>query len=251
MTLNCYPVPGKAKSDMICRAFEFGAPKSAKGSVFFGTEGQMDAFQKAKASPDPWYYIDNSYFDKHRGIYFRVTKNALQVDPDEKTSDGKRFAKLDIPIKERQTTGTVTLLVPQSDQFMKSIGNPGWALNTSERVLRFLEEGKDAFSFKVHPWNRNKDKRNISFAEMLPSIRLVVTHSSAAAITALLEGVPAISTSFTAAAYNAGGPLTCKNVHNPLFPSFGDRAVFASVLADNQFTLEEFRNGTAWRWLNG
>lgn len=251
MTLNCYPVPGKAKSDMICRVFEFGAPKSAKGSVFFGTEGQMTAFERAKAGTDPWYYIDNSYFDKHRGIYFRVTKNALQVDPRGKTSDGKRFAKLGIPIKERQTTGAVTLLVPQSDQFMKSVGAPGWALGASESALKWLEEGDAAFSFKVHPWDRNKDKRNATFAEMLPSIRLVITHSSAAAITAILEGVPAISTSATAAAYAVGGPFDPLNVHDPVLPSVEERQHFASVLADNQFTLEEFRNGTAWRWLNG
>jgi len=85
MGLTLWPVPGKAKSKLICNAFAAGAPKSAKGSVFFGTEGVMSAFQKAKAKAaagqEPFFYLDNSYFDKHRGIYFRVTKNALQVDP--------------------------------------------------------------------------------------------------------------------------------------------------------------------------
>ena len=49
MGLTLWPVPGKAKSKLICNAFAAGAPKSAKGSVFFGTEGVMSAFQKAKA----------------------------------------------------------------------------------------------------------------------------------------------------------------------------------------------------------
>lgn len=250
MALKLIPVPGKEKSKLICKAFAMGAPASAQGSVFFGTEGVMDAFVRAKTCGEPWFYCDNSYIDKHRGIYFRVTKNALQVDPCDKTSDGKRFAKLNVPIKERQTSGAGTLLVPQSDQFMKSIGMPGWAAVTSEKTLKWLEHGSAAFSFKVHPWDRNKDKRNATFAEMLPSTRLVITHSSAAAITALLEGVPAISTSHTAAAYWLGGPFDPLNVRDPVLPSVEERQHFANVLADNQFTLGEFRDGTAWRWLN-
>ena len=85
MALTCYPVPHKEKSRVICRAFEFGAPAKAKGSVFFGTEGQMTAYQRAlvraKEGREPFWYIDNAYTDAHRGQYFRVTKNALQIEP--------------------------------------------------------------------------------------------------------------------------------------------------------------------------
>mgnify|MGYP001397753575 CR=1 FL=1 len=49
MGLTMWPVPGKAKSKLICSAFAAGAPKGASGSVFFGTEGVMSAFQKAKS----------------------------------------------------------------------------------------------------------------------------------------------------------------------------------------------------------
>jgi hypothetical protein len=76
---------------------------------------------------------------------------------------------------------------------------------------------------------------------------MVVTWSSASAITALLEGVPAISESGAANAIT--GDLTAENVANPRRPSIEDRAAFAGVLADNEFTLDEYRDGTAWRWL--
>ncbi len=260
MTLALYPVPAKAKSDMICRAFAAGAPRSAKGSVFFGTEGQSEAFRKAKSNGEPWFYCDNAYFDKHRGIYFRVTKNALQVDPRGKFSDGSRFAKLGVPIKPwREHLGPDILLVPQSDQFMKS--TVGLGFDWVQDTLKALAGMNLPDVVYVHPWDRNKLKRNAAFSELLPSARLVITHSSAAAITALLEGAPAISTSDTAAARWIGGPFERLNVLFPKLPS--ERRQFAEVLADNQFrsafsnegsddnqfTLEEFRDGTAWQWL--
>lgn len=246
MALTLHPVPGKAKSDMICRAFAAGAPRSAKGAVFFGTEGLAEVFRKAVGSGEPWWYIDNAYFDKHRGIYFRVTKNALQVDPRGKVSDGTRFAKLDVPIKPwANREGGDVLLVPQSDQFMKStVGAYDWTGN-----IREMLHGWSVPSVRVHPWDRDKLKRNATFAEMLPTTRLVVTFSSAAAITAMLEGVPAISTSTTAAAHWLGGAFIPSIVMRPMRPSVGERLQLASVLADNQFTLEEFRNGKAWQWL--
>lgn len=247
MTISAYPVPGKAKSDMICKAFLAGAPKSARGAVFFGTEGQMSAFQKAKASGEPWFYCDNAFFDKHRGIYFRVTKNALQVDPRGKTSDGKRFAALKVPVKPwgENPNGDI-LLVPQSDNFMKSTVGIGhdWTEETRYQ-LAYWGLGP----VRVHPWDREKLKRNAAFSELLPTTRLVVTHSSAAAITALLEGVPAISTSDTAAAHWIGGAFLPAKVHEPARPSIEERRQFAEVLADGQFTMDEFRSGVAWKWL--
>jgi hypothetical protein len=133
VTLTCYPVPGKEKSRVICRAFEAGAPKSATGAVFFGTEGVMSAFQRAKSGT--WYYVDNAYTDPQRGQYFRVTKNALQVDPLVRRdiggyllpSTGERFARLGITVRDwRDKRGGRILVIPQSDDFMKStLGRKG------------------------------------------------------------------------------------------------------------------------------
>jgi hypothetical protein len=245
MGLTCYPVPGKEKSRLICRAFEAGAPRDATGTVFFGTEGVMSAFQKAKAGKHPWWYIDNSYFDKHRGIYFRVTKNALQVDPRGKTSTGERFARLQIEIKPwRSKTGPEILVCPQSDNFMKStLGYPNdWAAET----VAALKSYDLPHPIRVRPWNRDKIAAGISLLNDLKNLRLLVTHSSAAAITAMLEGVPAIS--MAGAAYYITGMLSRESVQTP--PQPDGRLEFAQVLADNQFTLEEFRNGKAWQWLN-
>jgi hypothetical protein len=239
------PVPGKAKSRLICRAFEMGAPRSAEGYVFFGTEGVLSQFHKARAGAKPWWYVDNSYADKHRGIYFRVTKNGLQVDPRGRTSDGKRWAKLDIEIKPWRThLGNDILVVPQSELFMKSTTSiRDWTADT----VKLLKSFDLPFPIRVRPWNSDKFKQAAKLAEDLPNLRLLVTWSSASAITAMLEGVPAISMSPDSAAHWLTGPLTRESVESPPRPD--GRLEFAQVLADNMFALEEFRDGTAWRML--
>lgn len=245
MGLTCVPVPSKEKSRLICRAFEAGAPRSAEGYVFFGTEGVQSQFNKARAGKKPWYYVDNSYVDKHRSIYFRVTKNGLQVDPRGKTSDGSRWAKLDVPIKPWRTDlGNDILVVPQSDLFMKSTGaSLTWAADT----VKTLKSYGLPFPIRVRPWSSDKFKQAAKLADDLPNLRLLVTWSSASALTAMFEGVPAISMSPDSAAHWLTGPLTREAVENPPRPD--GRVELAHVLADNQFTLEEFRNGAAWRML--
>ena len=244
MALTMYPVPGKEKSRLICNAFAAGAPKHATGAVFFGTEGVMSAFQRAKSGT--WWYVDNSYFDPHRGIYFRVTKNALQVDPTGKTSDGTRFARLGIAVKGwRHKPDGKILVIPQSDDFMKStLGRKGdWLRETVEKLNAWGYGPR----IRVRPWLRDKKTAYVELHRDLDDAALVVTWSSASAITALYEGIPAISED--GAAHALTGPLTAERVARPLMPDVFERTRFLEILADNQFTLEEFKNGVAWKWL--
>ena len=249
MGLTCYPVIRKEKSRLICAAFAAGAPKHATGAVFFGTEGLMQQFQRAKAGT--WWYIDNSYFDSHRGLYFRVTKNALQVDTRGKVSHGERFKRLGITVHDwREQLGRDTLLCPQSDDFMKSTLGLGPTFDWTRQVLATIGTyGRLDLPVRVRPWNRDKKAAAVTLERELPNCRLVISHSSSASITAMLNGVPSISTGTTAAAYHLTGPLTAESFVNPPRPSTEERMRFCSVLADNQFTLDEFRDGTAWRWL--
>lgn len=257
MGLTCYPVPGKEKSKVICAAFAAGAPRHATGAVFFGTEGVMDAYQRAKSGT--WWYIDNAYFDRCRGTYFRVTKNALQVDVREsqstsplgpvaglRFSDGRRFARLGITMKDwRHKPYGKILVIPQSDDFMKStLGRKGdWLGETVEKLNAWGYGPR----IRVRPWQRDKTKAYVGLRDDLDDAALLVTWSSASAITALCEGIPAISES--GAAYAMTGLLTPERVARPALPRIEDRTRFFEILADNQFTLDEFRDGTAWRWL--
>lgn len=260
MGLSIYPVPGKEKSKVICAAFAAGAPKHATGAVFFGTEGVMSAFQRAKSGT--WWYIDNAYTDPQRGQYFRVTKNALQVNPltfeptsapDQmglgprlRDSTGERFARLGITVKDwRDNSNGQILVIPQSDDFMKStLGRKGDWLGETVAKLNAWGFGP---RIRVRPWQRNKTQAYVELHKDLDNAAVVVTWSSASAITALYEGIPAISESGSAHALT--GSLIHEAVRDPRRPSVAERQRFLEVLADNQFTLDEFRDGTAWRWL--
>ena len=244
MALTLYPVPGKEKSKLICNAFAAGAPRHATGAVFFGTEGVMQAFRRAQQGT--WWYVDNAYTDPQRQLYFRVAKNALQVDPAGKTSTGERFTKLGITVKDwRHKPDGKILVIPQSDDFMKStLGRKGdWLRETVDKLNAWGYGPR----IRVRPWQRNKANAYVELHKDLDDAALVVTWSSASAITSLYEGIPAISES--GAAHALTGPLTQERVAQPLMPSLVERTRFLQILADNQFTLEEFKNGVAWRWL--
>ena len=243
--LKACPVVGKRKSLELCEAFIAGAPRDAKGFVFYGAiRENLKDWYAARRSGLPVWNIDNSYFDCVRGsgnwaedgAQYRITKNRMQVEVDNKTSDGKRFAALGLTIKSWQhnLNGHV-VLVQQSDEFMRDIaGDPDW-FNES---LAYLKSQNDRVV--VRAWSPNKLKLQRTLVDDLAGARMLVTHSSAAAVTAVLEGIPVIVTSQSALAY-----MICSDG-----PAIDQRLRYLSVLADNQFTLQEMKDGTAWAMLN-
>lgn len=239
--LTPIPVVGKQKSRDICDAFIAGAPRSAKGFVTYGVnDTNHAAFLAAKATGLPIWQIDNSYFDKTRGLLFRVTKDAVQHSGLGET-DGKRFALLDIPVEPfRLRANAHVLVVEQSESYMRihggepartqgrpTAGNETWLtkqtrLHAAGRKIRF------------RPWRSDKLKLAEKLAYYLIDADLLITHSSAAAVQAYLAGVPVV-VSEQSCCYRT--PIE-------------DRMRLFGVLADNQFLLSEMRSGFAWRALN-
>ena len=238
--VNAYPVLGKQKSVDLCRAFVEGAllhDQSANFAVFYGVDdSNMKEWQWTLAGERDWYYIDNSYFDETRGTHFRITKNAVQHSG-VGVSTGDR-----IPAKIRpwRKDGNHIVVCPQSDDFMKRIAlyNGDW-LRDTEMALRKLT----VRPLRVRPWDRNKAALSKTLVDDLRGAWALVTYSSAAAITAICEGVPTISKAGAAACM--GSDLA--TIENPKIHN--DRQRFLGVLADNQFTIEEMRRGFAWKWL--
>lgn len=253
--LTLHPVPGKAKSLAICKAFAQGAPAHVQGHVFCGvTDGNKAAWQAmrgrmtGRGGPDDFYFIDNSYFDKVRGQQFRITKNGLQhrgLGP----TDCKRFDALGIEIQPwRKPTGLRVLTVSQSPDFMRLMASkPMWLTNRGAVLLESLKWT----TFNGRTWDRNKGGAASSLPLALKKTDLLVTYSSAAAVEAVLAGVcvdtsaatPAHLYSLQMQAIVRVGAWDCLD---SLIP---DRRHWAGVLADNQFTLNEMKDGTAWATL--
>lgn len=227
--LKAYPVPGKAKSAMLCQAFIDGAPKSAKGSVFSGVKaGNFEDWKRVRASGEDWYFIDNSYFDgASRGVQFRVTKNRLQ-HTGLGESTGERFSRLGIAIEPwvSRPDGYALVIEQSPDHMRYTLGLSG-----------YWHKEKVHGPIKVRPWSADKPKIQTALRQDLDGARILYTHTSAAAVTGALAGVPVVC-----------DPQCAAYLVNPW--DMDERLQWASVLADNQFTINEMKEGLAWRTLN-
>lgn len=247
-----YPTPGKAKARLLLDAFCAGAGgKVAKdirlqpgAAAFYGVvTATLPIWQQAKREGREVYYLDNAYFDSTRQVYFRATLNGLQ-HTGLGQSDGKRFARLNIPIRPWRRSGSHIVICPQSDSFMREVaGYPG---NWLEDTLKLLRERTDR-ELRVRPWNGNKAAWYATLPDDLKDCWAVVTYSSASAITAMLSGVPAICTAEDCISRSMAGLVD--DIELPPMPDC--RLEWAQVVADQQWTTEEMRTGLAWRMLRG
>lgn len=240
--ITAHPVIGKAKSIDLCDAFTQGAPKSARGAVFYGVNRtNMAEWERARRKGD-WFAVDNSYFDKTRGGmdlkkpgYFRVTKNAFQVRALDHDTDGKRFAALGIEVKPMRPWWLGSdfvgycLAVEQSKTFMQDIARDERWLD--ERISLAHNLG---YPVRLRPWSGAKPEIMRTLPADLEGAKYLLTHSSAAAVEALIAGVHVIVSRMSAVV--------------DVEPD--DRLRAFGVLADNQWTANQIRNGEAWAWLN-
>lgn len=256
MNVTCYPVPSKLKSLDICRAFARGCggtmaiPGQAwmpGPSFFYGvTDANQEQWSQTLLNQQrhDFFYSDNSYFDKARGTQYRVTRNRLQHTGHGMT-DGKRFADLDIEIKPWRKDGNHIVLCPQSDDFMRRIvGYTGnWLTNITQALMLRTER-----PLVVRHWNRDKQAAAATLHDDLRNAWALVTWSSAAAIEAILAGIPAISMGQCAARIPG---ITLDNIEAINGEAFQfDRYEWAGVLADNQWTMDEIKRGVTWQALN-
>lgn len=229
MALIACPVKGKKKSADICAAFIAGAPDWAQGRVFYGVDASnAQEWRSAQKASAPWFYLDNSFFDSVRGQQYRVARNALQINAMSHASDGKRFDALGLPISPmRNNLKGHVVIIEQSPSFMQFVGAPNWYSN--EVALWKCNK-------RLRPWSADKLKLQTSLHGDLVGAWCLTTHSSAAAITALLAGIPVVVDQMSAV---AGLRLSTDN-------SVDDRRQAFNVLADHQWTLNEMKEGMAW-----
>lgn len=251
MRVTGYPIPGKKKSRKLLKAFcggipdawvfDRGMPRLMPGpAAFYGISyGIHPLYQRAKASGQDVYYIDNAYFDKARGMYYRVTRNALQWRGIG-SSDGRRFAELGVEIKPWRNDGKHVLICPQSDEFMKTACNyqTNWTQDTVAKLSKITKR-----ELRVRPWSPNKVQWFATLENDLRDCWAVVVYSSSSATSAMLQGIPAICTAHDCIARPLIG-ASLDRIENPPMPD--NRLQWAQMAADHQWTLEEMRSGKCW-----
>lgn len=255
MSVTCYPSPDKAKARAICEAFARGCDGKIgdwrKGlqpgaAFFYGVVKETrPLFDAARASGADWYYADNSYFDRGRQAYFRVTKNSFQ-HTGVGLPDYKRLDLIGAKIKPWREEGAHVLVCEQSPAFMDLVGaSATWTIDVCDALRRETHR-----EIRVRRWDRDKAKLMATLRQELVGAWALVTHMSAAANEALLTGVPVFVTGECAAARVASGHLIedFRCIENPIRP--GGRSEWAGVLAAQQWTLDEIKSGECWRKLN-
>jgi len=271
--LNVY-CTGHRWSEQVCKPFAAGAeapivPVSQllPGDCFFygALRGTLPTLRRAQQCGRTWYYGDNGYFraGKKEGCYFRITRNDLQHDgsgelPRPHWQARERWERLGLTIQPWRADGGHILICPPARLFGATFGFSAdkWLHMTlktlgkyTKRELRVRAKVKfdDTLPYSlVDRKGRPEAPVPTNFTDDLAGAWALVTHSSNVAVEALLAGVPVFCTDRCGASAMASNDL--HQIENPRMD--GNRLKWASVLANNQWTLAEMRDGTCWRMLN-
>jgi hypothetical protein len=208
--------------------------------ALFGSPARWPLLRAAQAAGLDWFYADHGYLG--RGKYFRITKNAYQHDGrGEKTPDNwARFERFRRPIHPWRTSGQHVLVCPNSAVYFSLFGIDAeqWLSNVQDRI-RAHTDREIRLRWKVQ-------RRDRPIEQDLRNAWAVVVFSSAAAVDALIAGVPVFTVAPFAATYRMGLSDLAR-IEAPVFPP--DRESFLAVLAANQFTIAEILSGQAWKHL--
>lgn len=251
--LTCYPSPGKRKALKLCRAFAEGCGgRVASGgqavlddgpAFFYGLTAHSAALTDAcRRQGRDWYYADNAYY-VGRGTHFRVTRGAFMHDGGGDAAPD-RLRRLRVEIKPWRRDGRHVVIATQSDLFYRlHLGTT--RADWTAAVRTELAEQTDRPIVVCHkpppPWPG--DFPHTNFEDALPGAWAAVSHSSSVMVKALIDGVPVFPLGDSMAA--GMGHDDPSRIEAPLYPE--DRERWLRVLAANQWTREEMRDGTCWR----
>jgi hypothetical protein len=205
--------------------------------ALFGSPSRWPVLRQAQAEGRDWYYADHAYLG--RGKYYRITKNAYQHDGrGSATSD--RFRAFRRPLHSWQSHGSHILICPNSAVYfsLHGLDVQQWL----DETVATLRQHTDR-PIRIR-WKTQRAQTPIELD--LHRAWAVVVFSSAAALDALIAGVPIFTLASFAASVRMG--LTdLSQIESPIRP--GGRDGFLSNLCANQWTIQEILKGQAWRAL--
>jgi hypothetical protein len=255
----------KCLSKQLFPAIEKGWTDSDKPIHFFwGLAGvNQKEISKCMDNNEEWWYVDVGYLTQqitrypepkihdYDKTYFRICKGNLHTNRF-KASHGRRLGMLeyqgiDVEFKGWKTGETKhILLCPSSPTVtfnINGITQDQWV----EQVTNELKEYTDMpIKFRNKP-RPNNEWWNIDIKDDLKDCHCLVTNMSLSAIDAILNMTPAITHQRNISALVTSRDL--KFIKKPFKPGRKTVNEWLKMVADNQFTLEEIGNGTAYRTL--
>lgn len=243
--IHCYDDGLSSSAPRITEAFAVGCGgKVTKSQQYLGGDSFLwgsphtwsSVIKPAMKSGSRWFYSDHLYFGKRFNI-FRITKNAMQHSGKGR-SNGKRLKKFNLNFHNWKK-GKHIVVCPPDTIFSRLMGfNAEEWVNTTKLILEKNTDRKIIW----------RDRLNITkpLEHDLQDAHALITYTSNSAVEALLHGVPVFCNGRCAG--QSMGQIDFSKIETPKYPN--DRRRWAGVLADNQWTLEEIKNGLAWKKLN-
>lgn len=203
--------------------------------AMFGSPERWTLLQDAIKSGRTWYFGDHAYFGRSK--FYRITVNAYQHDGTGEATPA-RFVAFSRPVAPWRKSGRHVLICPNSETYFRLFGMDvhAWLAQVCARI-----ESVSDRPVRVR-WKREATP----IQHDLRDCWAVVTFSSAAALDALIAGVPVFVLAPFAAASRMG-LADVSQIESPMYPD--GREPFLWNLADQQWSLPEIQGGKAWRAL--
>ncbi len=184
-----------------------------------------------------FFYIDHAYFDRGHGHSYRITRNRYEAGNVRKVRDD-RLKRLNLDVPPWRKNGRGIIVCPPTEYFMAAHGCPDW-LETTLATLRLETDRPIIVREKPKP-----GEANIPLPQALQDAHALVTHSSNVAIEAACLGTPVFVSPTSAAA-----PIGQTDIGLIETPRYPKRDGWLAHLAYSQYSIDEIRDGTAWKLL--
>jgi hypothetical protein len=231
--------------------------------MYGALRGLLPTLRQAQREGRNWFYGDNGYFlsGKSETSYFRITRNALQHNGIGTATPYRmdRAKRLGVTLKPWRKSGSHIVVCPPGHLFGATFGfsADAWIEKTLESLkkhtarplrVRMKVSWNDAKPVDIIRGSTGKPKTSVTTPLMddLKDAWALVTHSSNAAVEAVVAGYPVICTDPCGA--SAMGSNDLATIESPR--TDGDRESWLAVIAGAQWKLSEMRDGTCWRDLN-
>lgn len=223
--------------------------------ALWGEHKWYPTLHKAIAEGRTWYYGDHAYFG--RGFYYRVTKNALQIDARDFEKDpaanAARFEQVSAQLKAHKIHNEIEIFPSRADpngfvmicppseplSIRSGFTQRDW-IKKAQRAVRAATNRR--IEFRMKP---KINRTPAPFLEAMKGAWCAVTYTGNIATEAMLGGYPCITTG----PHPAGvfGNTKIANIEKVKLPPPDVLKNWAGFLCRNQWTLEEIARGDCWK----
>ena len=223
------------------------ATEPLANSMFWGfVNNNLALVKKLEARKQQFWFTDTPYFGrfdnnnlKANNHYWRICKNKIHV-PFIKDCKSDRFDKFGMKIKAPTLTGSHILVCPSSVGIHNYLDRPNWTQETVEQIKRYTDR---PIKVREKPRGRGTSGPSeaiVPLSEDLKDAWACVTSCSISAIEAVCMGKSVFCDEKSFAT-----PVALTDLKQIEKPTFRDPFDWLCSLAYQQFTPEEYDNGTA------